>query len=387
MKRDARVAYLGNSRSPHNIRWAQELSRHFDVVVYSFEPDPVPGVATKQLPGLTGKKLDYALRRRRAARIIAEQQPDLIHAHRISSYGLVGAYAADHIRGADHDAVPFLLSVWGEDVFSFPRKSPFHRALTRRVLASATQILSTSEVMARETEHYVNPARPIRVTPFGVDTARFTPEARSMGLASGEPAEGEHETGGNVAEVVTIGTVKKLRARYGIDILIRAFARAREELGGEPETQLLIVGEGPDHERLEALAEQLGLGEHVRFAGRVPHEEVPQVLAGLDIFAALSITDDESFGVAMLEASASGLPVVATRVGGVPEVVQDGTTGYLVAPQDVEAAASRLVELARDPQRRHRMGSAGRGFAEEHYSWGAAVALMRDIYEELITTR
>jgi glycosyltransferase involved in cell wall biosynthesis len=419
-------------------------------VLYSFEPAEIAGVDTVIVPALTGTKLDYLLRRPWVLRQIREQAPDFIHAHRISSYGLVASYAA---RRA---GLPFLLSVWGEDIFSFPRKSILHRRLTARVLASATQILSTSRIMARETERYLTPKRPIEVTPFGVDTERFRPRAATAGrraaardgggtpgaaqagegrggtagagevqaqqaggaqadqadaeanapggaeagFTAGERAEpGPDQTAGERAEPgtdqpaggarpwsgrgLTIGTVKKLRSRYGVDVLIRAFARARELLSGEPSLALEIVGEGPDRERLAELASDLGVAAATTFRGRIPHEEVPAALSGFDIFAALSVTDDESFGVAMLEASAVALPVVATTVGGIPEVVDHERTGFLVPPHDAEAAARCFVELARDEKRRRHMGEAGRRFVEERYSWRACAEQMKGIYERM----
>lgn len=395
-----KVAYLGNSRSPHNLRWTRYLAGFFDLVVYTFENEQVPGVPTVVLPRPTGSKADYLLQRRHVAERIAEQKPDLMHAHRISSYGFVGAYAARYLHRRGIADVPFLLSVWGEDVFSFPRKSLLHRLLTQRVLIRASQILSTSTTMARETERYVRPVRPILVTPFGVDTQLF----RAPGAGDAPAGEAADAGAGAVdgrtvlpGQTVTVGTVKKLRKRYGVDVLIRAFAAARARLAavqpapGGPATaertvahdlRLRIVGDGPERARLEALAAGLGVAESIEFAGRVAHERVPATLAGLDIFAALSVTDDESFGVAMLEASAMGLPVLATRVGGIPEVVEHGETGYLVAPYDAEGAAARLVEMAQDALLRERMGAAGRKLVEERYSWNATAERMREIYLE-----
>jgi glycosyltransferase involved in cell wall biosynthesis len=101
------------------------------------------------------------------------------------------------------------------------------------------------------------------------------------------------------------------------------------------------------------------------------------------VFAALSVTDDESFGVAMIEASACARPVVSTRVGGVPEVVRDGETGILVPPRDIAAAAGALESLARSPELRHRMGRAGREFVVDTYDWNTTAERMRAIYLEV----
>lgn len=394
-----RVAYLGSSASPHNRRWINFLKDHFDVHVVTLEEADVPGVPVTHIRRRTGGRIDYLLARRRVARAVAGIEPDLIHAHRITSYGYLAARASRVAARRLGRRVPFILSVWGEDVFSFPRASRRHRRFTERILAAADQILSTSDTMRVETERYVTPSRPIVVTPFGVDTARFRPApppepVHAAGVATtieGRVLSAEHAAAistflssdePEAQETIVIGTVKKLRARYGVDVLIRAFARARAMIGEHgPELELRIVGDGPDRHLLERLVTELGLVSSVIFVGRIPHDEVPRELRQMDIFAALSVTDDESFGVAMVEASATGLPVISTTVGGVPEVVRDGETGLLVEPNEVEEAAAAMAHLVRQPALRRRMGDAGRAFVCVTYDWKVTAERMRSVYE------
>src|SRR5262249_3117577 len=141
-----------------------------------------------------------------------------------------------------------------------------------------------------------------------------------------------------------IGTVKKLEVKYGIDTLIHAFAK----LSAPPHGFLPIlrlVGEGQQEPELRALATTAGVSARVEFVGAVPHGQVPDQLRQFDVFVAASRLDSESFGVAVIEASACELPVVVTRVGGLPEVVRDGETGLIVPKGDIGALANALQQL------------------------------------------
>ncbi|MBA7698423.1 GDP-mannose-dependent alpha-(1-6)-phosphatidylinositol monomannoside mannosyltransferase [subsurface metagenome] len=112
---------------------------------------------------------------------------------------------------------------------------------------------------------------------------------------------------------------------------------------------------------------------------------MPEILQSFDVFAHPSVSS-ESFGVAVLEASACGLPVVATRVGGVPEVCIDRKTGFLVPPLDSDALAQAIILLAKDSKLSQRMANAGRSFVLEKYVWGVNVKRMLSVFENLIST-
>jgi glycosyltransferase involved in cell wall biosynthesis len=176
-----------------------------------------------------------------------------------------------------------------------------------------------------------------------------------------------------------------LETGYGIDNLVQAFAilrRRRLPYG----LRLLIVGEGPEHQPLERMAAALGVGSVTEFTGWVPHDRVPEYLRRLSIYVAPSV-HEESFGVAVLEASACGVPVVVSRVGGMPEVVQDGQTGYLVPPGDPIALADALERLVTNPELRRTMGAAGRGFVLQRYAWDATARAVEDLYDTILGAR
>ena len=357
-----KICYLANATSIHTSKWVNHFCRKgHDVEIISFEQGAdldsraVVHIAGRHLPLRT----QYVLYGGRVRRLLARAKPDIIHAHYGSGYGSLGRLARFH---------PFVLSVWGSDVFDFPKHSPLHRELFRRNVRSADRLCSTSHFMARELQRYCS--RPVSVTPFGVDCDHFRP------LAS-------HS---NPAEIV-IGTVKSLEPKYGIQYLIRSFARVAEKYRAKRKLRLVIAGDGSLRGSLARLASNLGVGDQTEFLGNVPYEKVPQILSTFSIFAALSIADSETFGVAVVEASACGIPVVVTAVGGLPESVRDRITGVVVPARDVCATALALEELIEDEALRLDLGAAGRKFVLQNYEWSENASRMERVYESVLAAR
>jgi phosphatidylinositol alpha-1,6-mannosyltransferase len=165
--------------------------------------------------------------------------------------------------------------------------------------------------------------------------------------------------------------VSRLVPRKGQDTLIRAMPGV---LAAEPETVLLIVGDGPYRAELERLAGETGVATSVRFTGAVPWSELPAHYGAGDVYAMPCRTrrgglDVEGLGIVYLEASATGLPVVAGDSGGAPDAVLEGETGYVVPGLDLEQLTDRLVTLLQDPALRERLGSRGRAWVEQSWRW------------------
>jgi len=151
--------------------------------------------------------------------------------------------------------------------------------------------------------------------------------------------------------------------------MIAALPRIRQAI---PDVRYLVVGDGPDRPRLEALAQAHGVAAHVLFRGYVPEAQLPQVYHEADLFVLLSREEAgniEGFGIVLLEAAASGLPTIAAQSGGMPEAMRDGSTGVVVPPNDIETIAARTIELLQSPETRHAMGQAGRRWVEEQMNW------------------
>jgi phosphatidylinositol alpha-1,6-mannosyltransferase len=165
--------------------------------------------------------------------------------------------------------------------------------------------------------------------------------------------------------------VSRLVPRKGQDTLIQAMPRILHEV---PDAALLIVGGGPYRGDLEKLAARTGVSHAVRFTGPVPWEELPAHYGAGDVFAMPCRTrrgglDVEGLGIVYLEASATGLPVVAGDSGGAPDAVLDGETGWVVAGGSPAQSADRILTLLRDPELRRRMGERGRRWVEEAWRW------------------
>jgi glycosyltransferase involved in cell wall biosynthesis len=182
-----------------------------------------------------------------------------------------------------------------------------------------------------------------------------------------------------MTSAVTLGFVKHLRVKYGPEYLIRAMEVVVREY---PQTRLLMAGSGPLRSSLEALTQQLGLTRTISFLGAVEHRQVPEILKNVDIFVMPSI--QEEFGVAAVEAQAMEIPVVATRVGGVPEVVSDGETGILVEPGNSGQLAQAILTLIENPALRRQMGERGRRHVLDNYRWEDNAALMERLYNRFL---
>ena len=359
-----KILLLGAGSVVHTQRWANGLTRaSVDVVCMSLHPFLDVGwesrVERVRLPhrGIGGYFLNAATVRR----TFFERGCDLLNAHYATGYGMLATISG--VR-------PRLISVWGSDVYDFPVKSPVHRALVRSVLRSADGIASTSLVMAEQVRRVMPKGwqGSIDLTPFGVDMQLFTPATEV--LSDTRP--------------LVIGTVKTLAHKYGIDTLIRAYALLVSDrvLTAElPDGMVLrLVGGGEQRAALESLVCSLGLQDQVEFIGAVPHAEVPQWLRGFDIYVAASRLDSESFGVAVIEASACELPVVVTRVGGLPEVVVDSETGFIVERDDPQALAIALRCLVLNPYLRGQLGRRGRAHVARTYEWRECVDRMTETY-------
>jgi L-malate glycosyltransferase len=356
-----KIAMLAAGNSVHTMRWVNALvERGLDVYLLSvdpFSPSISPRVTTIRLPipAPTG----YLLNRWWLNNLLRRIQPDVIHSHYATGYGTLGRVAQYY---------PKILSVWGSDIYRFPTKSSFHRRLLKSNLRNADCVCSTSNAMAEATRRLASDIRRLEVIPFGVDLKQFRPAA-------------VHNSNS-----IVIGTIKTLRNTYGIDVLIRGFALCRQMLAAKnphlaSRLRLKIGGGGPDRECLERLVAECRVADVSEFLGVIDHSLVPAQLQGFDVFVAMSRS--ESFGVSVVEASACGLPVIVSNVGGLPEVVVHGQTGLIVQTEDHRALAVALLELVENAHLRSTLGGQGRKFVARKFAWHENVSRMIALYREI----
>ncbi|EKT4485823.1 glycosyltransferase [Shewanella algae] len=356
-----KIVLLAPANSIHSIRWANGLAERghsiYLVSAHTTNAKFHKNVNLHILENLA--PAGYITAFVELKNLLAQIAPDILNAHYATGYGLLARLTRFK---------PLILSVWGSDVYDFPQKSIFHRALLRGNLKSATALASTSHCMLKETCKTYNHSNAF-ITPFGVDHTLFTPEV--PGYVSDER--------------VVVGTVKNLSYKYGIDILIQAFSKVFYKLGEPNWLYLEICGGGESLDELRRLVSKLGIEKQVEFIGNVQYENVPNYIARFDIFVALSRLNSESFGVAIVEANACGKPVVVSDADGPKEVTLDGVTGYVVAKGSVDEAAEKMELLINNKSLRKEMGEAARKHVLEQYTWDKSVDIMLESYKQTIS--
>lgn len=348
-----KIALLSGASGIHTTRWANGLAQKgHEVHLISAHPlehhlDKSISFYRIPLPAF----LAYFVGHFWLRRILKKVKPDILNAHYATGYGLMARLSKFR---------PLLLSIWGSDIYDFPHKSFVHRLLLQKNLRYADAVASTSECMAKRLDVFAIPKK-LFVTPFGIDENLFR-------------TQGPRDT----SDKVVIGTVKTLKPVYGIDILLRAFAKIKDKDG----LLLEITGGGPLEQELKKLTDELGIKKYVTFFGFVPHEKVPSQINRLDIYVAMSRV--ESFGVAILEASACEKPVVVSDAEGPVEVTIDGETGIVVPKDDAEALKEALEKLIADKKLRDKMGKNGRDHVLKKYTWDKSIELMENAYTQTI---
>jgi glycosyltransferase involved in cell wall biosynthesis len=359
-----RVVYLADAPYVHTQRWVRHFAgRGWDTHVISFRPAEIDGATVHYVGGLERiGKARYLVHARRVSALIRALRPDLLHALHLTSYGFLAGLS---------NVQPSIVSVWGTDVLEAPSLTPAHRWITRHALSRAGAVTATGLRLGEATLPHLPPGKTVTIIPYGVDTGAFRPDARPDRAS------------------LVIGSVARLSPEKGLEYLLRAvallFERADRRYEPHPKLEVVLAGDGPSRESLEYLTAELRIDNVVRFLGGVPHEEVPAILQRFDIFAMPSTW--EGFGVAALEASAMELPIIASDIHGIPDVVANGETGILTPPRDAEAIAGAIAQLMGDAELRRTMGAAGRAFVERHYRWQDNAALMERLYERMLDGR
>jgi N-acetyl-alpha-D-glucosaminyl L-malate synthase BshA len=296
--------------------------------------------------------------------VARREQLDLIHAHYAIPHA-ASAYLARQVLATDAAGRPprIITTLHGTDITLVGSDDSF-LPLTQFTIAASDAVTTPSAWLREATYATLGIPRTvaIEVVPNFVDTDRFAPAAA--------PAR---------ATPRVLVHVSNFRPVKRVDDVVRVFDRVRSALPDQP-VVLRLVGDGPERPRVAALAHALGLETEVHFLGE--RVDLPDVLRGADVF--LLPSETESFGLAALEAMASGVPVVASRVGGLPEVIVDGETGLLCPLGDVAAMADACLALLRDDARAARMAVAARRRAEGAFRPEAAVDRYLDVYRRAL---
>ncbi len=369
-----------------------ELARRFpkgDLIV-STPSDPDAAEVDAGLPAIIDR-LPMGVRRtktlpgvlfwsRRATSLARQHKVRFVHCGNVKPAGYPARWVYERLR------VPYSLFLYGADLLSEQHKirhSAIKRRMARAIFGGAAVLVAISN-WTRDLALAVlgdlgldGHGQRLRVIHPGTDPTHFRPGADAVDLRErlGLPDRGTR----------WLVTVARLQQHKGMDTVIAALPAI---LARAPDVRYAVAGTGPDRERLEKLANKLGLGDRVRFLGGVSDRELPALYNLASVYVGASRRAErlgvEGFGIALVEASACGRPVVAGNSGGIPDAVRDGETGFLVPPEEPAAFADAICRLLADPAAAQRMGQNGRRAVETYFNWDRVVRDLREIESQVV---
>ncbi len=293
--------------------------------------------------------------------VAAGEPLDLLHVHYAIPHSVSAYLARAMLRPR---RVPFVTTLHGTDI-TLVGIDRSYLPITRFSIEESNAVTAISEYLRQVTLKEFDIQRPIEMIPNFVNCDVFQPAK--------DNSRREEFAPGNEKVLVHLSNFRPVKR---VPDVIEIFALVRKEIPAK----LLMIGDGPDRATAEWMVHQKGLASAVTFLGK--QSQVQELLNCADLM--LLPSDLESFGLAVLEAMACGVPAVCSRVGGVPEVVRDGVEGYLVTPRDIKTMAARALEILTDPGRQERMGKAARERALSQFCSTRIIPLYEKLYERVI---
>jgi phosphatidyl-myo-inositol dimannoside synthase len=301
-------------------------------------------------------------------RMLAGRRYALVHAHWIIPHGFLAVILKPFFH------VPVIVSAHAGDVFPF--RNPVLRFFARLTLRYADAVTVNSAATGKAVQAIAG--IPVKSIPMGVDLASFS-------AASAQEVRALRKRLGIGGEMVL--SVGRLAEKKGLSYLVEAMPLLLRQF---PMLTLLVVGDGPERSRIEHAAACLQVSRHVHFTGRIPNAELPAYYAAADVFVLPSIVtrsgDTEGLGVVLLEAIAAGTPVVASNVGGIPDIVLDRETGLLISQKDPQQLADAITLLLRSPSLAKKLSASARKRVEKNYSWQTVGRKFALLYRSVMRT-
>ncbi|MBN1147477.1 MAG: glycosyltransferase [Anaerolineales bacterium] len=298
--------------------------------------------------------------------VTKEQKSRVIHAHWVLPNGLVAAWVAALRK------IPFIISLHGSDIF-VAQRNPIFRAVARWVFRRANGVTACSPELQQAALALGAPNDTILLA-WGADPNIFHPDRRTP-----QKSYLSLETKPDII----IAALGRLVFKKGFDNLVSAMSIVVKE---HPGAHLILGGDGLLLNELHRQAKQLGISNHVSFPGRIPWDEVPIFLANADIFVLPSIRDPhgnvDGLPTVLLEAMSSGAAIVASDIGGVQLVMNDGQNGLIVPPGDTQILAQAILSLVKNKDKRIALGRSARQSVIERYNWNAVASQIVDLLDK-----
>ena len=358
-----KICYLADAQSAHTQRWAYSIKdKGIDIIIISFRDANINGIPvfvikTPKIFKISPSsplwsRYHYLFGLKQAREVINKYDPDIVHAFWATSYGFLGA-RLNHKN--------FLVSVWGSDIIDIPKNFIITKIM-KFILNKAKFIFCTSQFLLTKTAKYVENRNSLCHIHFGISHKQYI---------SKENAKNNK---------VIIGSTKYFESKYGLKNLINAFYVLSKKYNN---IELRLYGGGSEKNEMYRLIEKFNISDRCFIRDKVRHEDIAVLMSSFDIYVMPSIVE-EAFGVSALEASAIGIPVIGTSVGGVPEVVIHERTGILVEKNNIYSLTEALKKLIESKELRIKYGNAGREFVKENYRWEDSVELKIEKYYEIL---
>ncbi|MGB2601644.1 MAG: glycosyltransferase family 4 protein [Candidatus Omnitrophota bacterium] len=294
-------------------------------------------------------------------RILKEIQPDIVQGGFVWKDGFLAALSGFH---------PFVLMPWGSDILKQPQASILCRWIVKYTINRADVVICDCMTVKRSIKELTDyPKEKILIFPWGIDSGVFKP---------GDSLSSLREELDWKDKKVLIST-RSFYPVYGIDLFIKALP---EVLRSEPLARVILIGAGPEEERLRGMVADNGLGDVVHFAGTVDNIKIPEYLKAADVYVSSSLSDGTS--ISLLEAFACGLPVVVNDVPAVMEWVRDGENGFITKIGDTEEFSQNIKNLLADPGLRKKMGENNLKVVSEKGDWEKNFDVLHGIYENIV---
>jgi glycosyltransferase involved in cell wall biosynthesis len=359
-----KICFVSEAKTIHTQRWLRGIAASgHDVHLISSSYAEIEGVQLHQNQLYHTNPIKTLSNCRKARKIVKQIQPDITHLfglYSLSSLALLPAVFA----------VPnFVVTPWGTDVvYDFKQKEPFKSRLFKKYfLNQAKCITSLSSFMTGHIRKYISNGRTVEYVPWGADTEIFHPRYLN-----------------NNKDQFVIGITKAFTKKYGHVHLLEALSTLIHDYL-QKNIKLVIVGKGELEHELKDLCRALKIDEFVVFEKFTSDKkQLRKYISTFDVYVMPSVYRSETLGVAAIEASAMGVPVIASEIGGIPEVVKNDVTGFLTEPGNSQDIVNALLLFLRNKELGSQMGRAARLRAEKLFSFSSSVSKMINCYEKVL---
>lgn len=355
-----RICYFADGNSSHVEKWINyfHILGH-DVTIISKKKKPLnfnDSIKYFRLPYRYGKVICDILSIFYARLFIHNIKPDIVHGHYLTDYGSLATMTGFH---------PVVVSIWGSDIIHDQYQSRIYKILINYSLKHADAITCTSQYLYDQIPKEIIRNKPVEIIPFGVDTTKFSPKFEKKTI--------------DRTHSIKIGVIKNYSRICGIEYFIEALSIINQQ---GIQISATILGRQNEEEYRDLVVSK-GLKGNIQFIDNIPNAEIPSFLETLDILVIPSLS--ESFGVVALEAQAMKIPVIATNVGGLPEVIIDKKTGLLIEPKNPEAIANAILYLCDNPEISNAMGNCGREYVNQYFEKNICSTKMLKLYQNLLS--